>query len=197
MVDTPTIDQWFEYGVDPKSRTIYLGDTINAQGETQGIDCESAERVIKGLRSLRNSTDIITIVLNSTGGDVYHGLAIYDAIKECEAHVIVHVYGQAFSMGAVILQAADTRVMTPSSRLMIHYGQVGYEDSAQTAYRWVDEYKRLDTAIEDIFFERVKKKHPSIKKSSITNRLKVDTIMSAQQALDFGLCDRISTPYGI
>ena len=91
-----------------------------------------AERAIKALHILDSTAPTgdkpITVIMNNPGGDEYHGMAIYDAIKSCKNHVTIVVFGMAMSMGSIILQAADKRVMSANSRVMIHYGTWGIND---------------------------------------------------------------------
>src|SRR5665213_253288 len=77
------------------------------------VSDESVERFVKNLHVLSSLSDEkIEVVLNSTGGDVYAGLAMYDAIRICPCPIDIAVLGSAMSMGSVILQAAKVRLMT-------------------------------------------------------------------------------------
>lgn len=81
--------------------------------------------VLIQLRQLDREVGDIHIVLNSEGGLERAGYAIYDAIKACKNKVVVEVYGGAFSIAAVILQAADQRLMAPEAQFMVHNGTIG------------------------------------------------------------------------
>lgn len=155
------LDHWFENSLDVDNRTIYMG-SIDASktGEETGTDAFMAEYFIKGMRVLQCSKpkENITIIMNNVGGDWYHGMAIYDAIKTCSCHCTIIVYGQAFSMGSVILQAADVRVMMPNSRAMIHYGTEAIDNHAKIAYRWADEGKIVCHQMENIYLHEMLEK---------------------------------------
>ena len=91
----------------------------------------------------------INLIINSDGGDAYHGFAIYDAIKLCSVHVKGIVIGMACSAASYILQACDERVMTPHSVFMIHYGTSGYNDNHPKIVRaWSEFEKQLDSKME-------------------------------------------------
>jgi ATP-dependent Clp endopeptidase proteolytic subunit ClpP len=130
--------------------------------DESGVDHLMAERFIKGLHALelKNNKPIL-IMMNNPGGDWFHGMAIYDAIKTCKCHCTIRVYGHAMSMGAVILQAADDRVMMPNSRMMVHYGYSYQSNHAKIVEKWAEEGKRLNHMMENFFIEsmtsRVKK----------------------------------------
>ena len=108
-----SIDRFYDYDIHIETRTLYLG---------QDIDDLSAERTIKGLHLLDSSDGNINIILSSPGGEVYNGMAIYDSILQCKNDVIISVAGWAMSMGSIILQAADYRLLHPNSVIMIHDG---------------------------------------------------------------------------
>ena len=124
---TRDLDKWFDLNVDTDTRTIYMGSAgyTYDEGET-GVDHFMAEYLIKGMHSLESKNKKpILIIMNNPGGDWYHGMAIYDAIKSSPCECTIKVYGHAMSMGSIILQAADNRIMMPNSRFMIHYGYDG------------------------------------------------------------------------
>lgn len=162
------IDRWFDLNLDIDSRTIYMGSMISdIDGNESGVDNLMAEYFIKGLIALEKINDKpITILMNNPGGDWYHGMAIYDAIKYSKCYIEIRVYGYAMSMGSVILQAADKRVMMPNSRLMIHYGYEGTYGPSKTVYRWADEGKRINFEMENIYLDKMleseKKKNKKI-----------------------------------
>jgi ATP-dependent protease ClpP protease subunit len=93
--------------------------------------------------------------MNNPGGDWYHGMAIYDAIKYSSCECTIKVYGHAMSMGSIILQAADHRIMMPNSRFMIHYGYDGKAGHAKIVYKWADEGKRVNWEMENLYLEKM------------------------------------------
>jgi ATP-dependent Clp protease protease subunit len=186
------IDKFLEYSVHPASRTLYMGSISDAQGEESGTDYAMAEVMIKGLHILDSVSDApITIIMNNLGGEEYHGLAIYDAIKGCRSRVTVRATGHAMSMGSWIFQAADHRVMTPNARLMIHYGTWGVHDHPKIAYKWMEECKRIDRLMEDTYLQRIQEKHPEFTRQRLQKMLNFDTILTAQETVELGLADEV------
>lgn len=148
---------WFDRNVEPTTRTIYLGSiaSYNSEFDTSIADV-SAELFIKGLHVLEaKNSKPITILMNSPGGDWYHGMAIYDAIKCSPCKITIRVYGHAMSMGSVILQAADHRIMMPRSRFMIHYGYEERSGHSKVVYKWADEGKKVNYEMENIYLDRM------------------------------------------
>lgn len=151
------IDKWFDLNVDPDTRTIYMGSAGYSYDESEtGVDHFMAEFFIKGMHALESKNKKpITIIMNNPGGDWYHGMAIYDAIKYSECHCTIRVYGHAMSMGSIILQAADERVLMPNSRFMIHYGYDGKSGHAKIVYKWADEGKRVNWEMENLYLDKM------------------------------------------
>lgn len=183
-VKTDELDQWHEYNVYTPARLISLdGD----------IDLESATEFIKNIRLMDHVTDKdIVVLINSEGGSVGQGMAIYDAIKECDSKVITHAVGPCYSMAAIIFQAGDERIMSDNATLMIHVGEEGYEtDHPVNIERWTKENKRLGDKADNILYQKIKNKKPRFKKEKFNELLVFDTIYTSQQALEMGLADRI------
>ena len=187
------IDKFFEYDIDIPNRTIYMGsDTHDEEGEG-GVDYLLTKRVIKSLHIFRNSgNEPITIIMNNIGGDTIHGCAIYDAIRACtEQHVTIKVYGYAMSAGSFILQAADTRIMSPSSSMMIHYGAINISDNMVVAKKWMQEADRLDKWLEDVYIKKIKEKKPTFNMAHLRKWLSADTYFTAKEAVANGLADSV------
>lgn len=185
-------DRFFDYDINIPARTIYMGSVnVSDDGDESGVDAIMAERVIKALNLLDASEGNITIIMNNPGGDWYHGMAIYDAIKACKNHITIKVFGMAMSMGSVILQAADERVMAPNSRFMIHYGYAGGQMESTNLLRWAEEEKKISKKMEDIYMEKILQKNPNFKLKQLQKMLNPDTILSPEETIALGLADKI------
>lgn len=157
------VDQFMDNDIYLPTRTIYMGSALyTEEGGESGTDYIMAESMVKSLHILDSQAPKgdkpITIIMNNIGGDEYHGMAIYDAIQTCKNHVTIKVYGHAMSMGSIILQAADHRMMSKNSRIMIHYGTFGIHDHCKSSYKWSDEGKKFDIMMEDIYMDKIKEK---------------------------------------
>jgi ATP-dependent protease ClpP protease subunit len=149
-------DKWLHNNVDTINRTIYMGSIKDDIGDEAGVDAFMAESIIKSMYLLETlNDDPITILMNNPGGDFFHGLAIYDAINTAKSLCTIKVFGHAMSMGSIILQAADYRIMMPNSRFMIHYGYDTQDNNTRTVFKWVDESKRLGYFMENIYLDKM------------------------------------------
>jgi ATP-dependent Clp protease protease subunit len=190
------VDHLFEYGVDIDNRTIYLGSAEYVDGEESGVDWKMAERFIKAIHLLEtagaNGDKPINIILSTGGGDTIYGLSIYDAISACKNHVTITVYGQACSMGAYILQSADTRLLAKNSVVMFHEGQDGYNTNhPEIIRRWVKFNEKYGYRLDDILMNRIREKHPEFKEKKFKEMNVFDTILTAADAVELGLADAI------
>lgn len=102
-----------ESGVDFANRRVYLvGD----------VDDTTVAKFLLGFQMLDASAGDIEVVLYSCGGEVNAGFGIYDAMRTARNKVVVKVFGQAMSIAALILQGGDKRLVSPTTRFMIHDG---------------------------------------------------------------------------
>ena len=182
---TDELDQWHEYGVYTPARLIDLSGEISE---------ESAVKFIKNIRLLDHVSDkSIKVLINTEGGDVHQGLAIIDAIRECQSEVITHAVGPCWSMGAAILQAGDKRLISQNATIMIHEGERELDKNNKANINaWNKEFDRVDDIYIDILHKKIKEKKPRYKRSNLENLLKYDKIFTAEKAIEFGLANEIA-----
>ena len=166
-----------------KDRIIMLGETI--------FD-ETASVIVAQLLFLQtqNKKQDIHLYINSPGGSVTAGLAIYDTMQFIQCDVATYCVGQAASMGAVLLAAGakGKRFTLPSSRIMIHQPWGGAHGSASDIEIQAEEVVRLKRYLNEKLAE-----HTGQKFDTIVEKTDRDNFFSADQALEFGLVDEIIT----
>lgn len=175
-------DILIEHGIDIRGRTIYLTGEINE---------ERADKFIKLIKYLDKTAGDITVILNSEGGCVTSGFAIYDTIKACRNEVTIKVYGCAMSMGSIILQAGDRRIIGVNGRVMIHKGAITLDDHVTNVEKAVKESKDLEVIMTDIYLEKIKEVKHSFRRSQIEKMMEFDSYLSSAKALELGLVDEI------
>ena len=192
-VKRDNIEIFMDHNIDEDNNVLYMGsENYDYDSDETGVDFLMAERVIKGLHYLDSkATNGITIKMNNVGGDWYHGMAIYDAIKSCKNRVTIIVYGHAMSMGSIILQAADHRIMMPHSRLMIHVGSNGFYGHSTNFDRWAEENKRINEEMYAIYLKRIKEIKPRFKKDKVVEICKFDSFYTAKETVALGLADEV------
>lgn len=156
------------------------------------VDTTSVDKCIKQLliwARLEPGCDI-TLAINSPGGSVVDGFALWDTLQELRTagHKIKTVsYGMAASMGGILLQAGDVRAMGRRASLLIHeaaFGAQGSMGKVEDQVKWV---KKMQDQILDIFADRSKMNRATIKK----NWARTDWWLTADEALKHGFIDEV------
>lgn len=158
---------------------------------TGSIDDEMADVLIQELLYLaEESQDPIDIYINSPGGSVTSGLAIYDILQTIEAPVNLICIGMAASMAAVLLAGGQKghRFLYPHSRVMIHapYLSGGVGGSAGNIQNTATELLRTQRMVNEIVAS-----HSGHTPEEVEKACEYDHYMSAEEAVAFGLCDEI------
>lgn len=176
-----SIQLFLEHNLDVSSRTIYFGYGIESEDE---IDHVLAAGILKSLHVLSRTRpeEPITMLINCNGGDAQHGLAIIDVMSSMKAPITAIVQGHCHSMAAWVLQAADHRVMTLNSSLMIHNGE-----SVKDKYN-----AELDRRCNKILLDRIHEKQPSYTEAKLNRILQTDYYIWPAEALEWGLIDEIT-----
>ncbi len=130
----------------------------------------------------------MSVYINTPGGSVTSGLAIYDTMQFVKPDVSTYCVGQASSMGALLLSAgtAGKRYALPHSRIMIHQPWGGVQGAAADISIQAQEILRLRAKIEEILAKHTKQPLEKIKKD--TDR---DYFMSAEEAKAYGIVDEV------
>jgi ATP-dependent Clp protease protease subunit len=130
----------------------------------------------------------ISMYINTPGGSVTSGLAIYDTMQFIKPDVNTYCVGQATSMGALLLAAGTVgkRFALPHSRIMIHQPWGGAQGAASDISIQAQEILRLRASLEEILAKHTKQPLEKIKKDSDR-----DYFMSAEEAKAYGIVDEV------
>jgi ATP-dependent Clp protease, protease subunit len=164
-----------------KDRIVFL------DGEIHDINADLVVAQLLFLDSQDPDRDI-NLYINSPGGSVTAGLAIYDTIQYVKADVQTICIGQAASMAAVILAAGTKgkRFILPSSRVLIHQPWGGVQGQASDIGIQAREIVRLKKMLINCFVETTGKTA-----SEIANDLERDYFLSSHEAVEYGLVDKV------
>ncbi len=164
-----------------KDRIIFLGDAI---------EDHVANLVIAQLLFLESEDPDkdIQLYINSPGGVVTSGLAIYDTMQYLKAPVSTICIGQAASMGAVLLAAGTPgkRFALPNSRIMIHQGSGGFRGNTPDVEIQMREMLHLTNRIMKILTEHTRQDFEKVKRDA-----ERDYFMSAEEAKAYGVVDEV------
>jgi len=164
-----------------KDRIMFIGGPIND---------DVSNILIAQLLFLQSEDPVkdVCIYINSPGGVVTSGLAIYDTMQFLKCDVSTYCVGQASSMGAVLLAAGTKgkRYSLPNSRIMIHQPLGGTQGQATDIEIQAKEILRLKDSLTDIMV-----KHTSKSKKTLQADMDRDFFMSAEQSKEYGIIDQV------
>ena len=169
-----------------KDRIIFLGSQVND---------DSANSIVAQLLFLQfdDSEADIHFYINSPGGSISAGMAIYDTMQYISCDVATYCMGQASSMGAVLLTAGakGKRNALPNSRIMIHQPLAGMQGTAEDLSIHATEVLRVKRRMNEIL-----KHHTGKSIEDLENDTDRDNFMTSEQARDYGLIDNVISKLG-
>ncbi|RMF40555.1 MAG: ATP-dependent Clp endopeptidase proteolytic subunit ClpP [Planctomycetota bacterium] len=164
-----------------KDRIIFLGSQVND---------EVANALVAQMLFLQSDDPKadIHLYINSPGGSVSAGLAIYDTMQFVSCDVATYCIGQAASMGAVLLAAGakGKRFSLPNARIMIHQPLAGMQGTAEDIMIHATEFKRIKQKLNEILL-----KHTGQSLDRIEADTDRDRFMSPEEAVEYGLIDKV------
>ena len=194
-IEAAVVVQRLEKGGEPMGRywqiekkgqeaAIYIyGDIVSEPWKWYESDVTSYE-IVKEIEGL--DVDVINCYINSFGGEVAEGLAIYNALKRHKAKVRTYCDGFACSVASVVFMAGDERIMSASSMLMIHNAWMWAAGDANELRKQAGDLEKINEASNNAYLE-----HINISKELLQEMLDKETWLTAQEALDMGFCTTV------
>ena len=166
-----------------KDRIIWLGSEVRDENAN-----EICAKIL--LLAAEDSEKDIYLYINSPGGSITAGMAIYDTMQFIKPPVSTLCIGQAASMGSLLLTAGATgmRLATPNARIMVHQPSGGFQGQASDIERHAQDIIKLKRRLNEIYV-----KHTGRDYETIERTLDRDHFMTADEAKEFGLIDRVIT----
>lgn len=166
-----------------KAAEIYLYDEIGGGFFGGGI---SAKRFADDVKSL-GKIDTLNVRVNSPGGDVFDGLAIYNVLKRHPANVVMDIDGMALSIASVIVMAGDQINMAKNAMLMIHDPWTISAGTAEDFRKQADLMDQVKGNLVTTYADRTK-----MHTNQIVDLMSAETWMTADQALANGFIDGVT-----
>ncbi len=164
-----------------KERIIFLSGQVHDQVSTL---------IVAQLLFLEaeNPKKEIAFYINSPGGSVTAGLAMYDTMRYIRPAVSTMCIGMAASMGSLLLTAGDKdmRFSLPNSRIMVHQPSAGFQGQASDIERHAKDIVETKRRLNKIYVEHTGQDYETIEKT-----LDRDTFMTPDESVDFGLIDKV------
>ena len=164
--------------VEGKSTDIYIFDEIGTYGVT-------AQEFINDIKELKGTP--INLRINSLGGDVFDGMAMYNVIKRREAKTTVYIEGIAASIATIIALGADEVVMAENSLFMIHNAWGGTMGEAKDMRKTADTLDKISGELTDIY-----RKKTGLSYEALQEMMDEETWLNAEEAYELGFVDVIS-----
>jgi ATP-dependent Clp protease protease subunit len=145
-------------------------------------------QTIKSQLSDMKDEDEIIVNINSNGGDVFSGVAIYNMLRRQDAHITVNVDGLAASIASVIAMAGDTINMPNNAVMMIHNAWTQITGDSKTFKKQADSLERINSVVFNSYVD----KNPDIDHALLRQYMDEETWFTANDAKEVGLIDNIT-----
>lgn len=145
----------------------------------------SAKMFKEDLDSANGKT--LEIHINSCGGEVFEGFAIYNAIKDYGGEVVCYVDGLAASIASVIALSGNKLVMHNASMLMIHNASGACYGTAEEMRKVADALEQINTVIRGIYLKKI-----NIDEDKLIALMDEEKFLTPQECIDYGFCDEIT-----
>jgi len=161
-----------------KSTDVYIFDEIGMWGVT-------AQNFISDIKDLKDTP--INLRINSLGGDVFDGLAIYNVIKKRTAKTTVYIEGIAASIATIIALGADEVVMSENSLFMIHNASGGAMGESKDLQKTAEVLNKITRQLAEVYESKT-----GLSQETIQDMMDEETWLNAQEAFELGFIDTIS-----
>lgn len=179
--------------VEPNTLDIYIYDYVQGDGTDwwtgEKIESQTSANYIQ--KQLENATNVtnINLYINSYGGEVKEGLAIYNQLKRHPAYKTAYIDGFACSIASVIPMACDKIVMGTNTLMMIHHAEMGAWGNADALRKAANDVEVIDKASCSSYIAKAGDK---LSEEILNQLLDNQTWLNAEQCLQYGLCDEIA-----
>lgn len=171
----------FNFRNELETVTLQICDTIGENWDGSGI---TRELVVEQLENANSKP--LNIHINSYGGEVFEGFAIYNAIKNYKGSKTVYIDGIAASIASVIALAGDKVIMNKASMFMIHNASGGCYGTAEEMKKVVEALEQINTVIRDIYLDNT-----NIDEDKLKELMENETFLTPNECIEYGFCDEV------
>lgn len=172
---------------------LYIYDDVTAYGTFDWTtwtfkDSETSAKYFREQLAAIPDADTIELHINSNGGSVKEGVAIYSQLKQAACKKIGYVDGVAYSVAFLILQACDERVMGLGTSALIHNMWMSVDGNAKELRKAADDLDVLMESNRKIFLER-----SNLEEQQLIEMMEAETFLTPDKSLEYGLIDKIDS----
>lgn len=179
--------------VQPNALDLYIYDYVEGDSydwwTDEKIESQTSANYIQKQLEITKDVTNINIFINSYGGEVKEGLAIYNQLKRHPAQKTVYIDGFACSIASVIAMAGDKVIMGTNTLMMIHHAAMGAFGNAEELRKAANDVEVIDKASCSSYLTKAGNK---LSEETLNQLLDNQTWLNAEQCLQYGLCDEIA-----
>ena len=180
----------------PGTLELYIYGDVEGDGydwwRDEVIRSETSANAFRDALAAHPNVTQIDLYINSYGGSVFEGTAIYNQLRRHPAHKTVYVDGFACSIASVIAMAGDEVVMPRNTLMMIHNMWMGAVGNATELRKAADDLDVMNAAGRQAYLEKAGEK---LDETALTDMMDAETWLTAEQCIQYGLADRFSDTY--
>lgn len=177
----------------PNALDLYIYDYVEGDSydwwSGEKIESQTSANYVQKQLEITKDVSQINIYINSYGGEVKEGLAIYNQLKRHTAQKTVYVDGFACSIASVIAMAGDKVIMGTNTLMMIHHASMGAWGNAEELRKAANDVEIIDKASCSSYLAKAGDK---LSEEILKELLDSQTWLNAEQCLQYGLCDEIA-----
>lgn len=172
--------------IDKATAEIYIyGDIVS--DDWRWYESDTSAVSFRDALSELGDVSTITVNINSPGGDVFEGIAIYNMLKRHKAKIIVRVDALAASIASVIAMAADELIMPSNAMLMLHNAWTFGWGNHNEFRKLADDLEKINESVKESYLA----KNPSMDKAELDRIMDAETWISAREAKEMGFADEV------
>lgn len=189
------------HNINTDTGELFLFEPAPTDDLEGGITAATAAQFMRNFLYLDglDSRNKIILHINTPGGDWVHGMAMHDVIRTSSKHVVAINYGEARSMSSLIFLAADTRIMTPHSKFMLHAGSEAVAGTVKQVLTASKQTKYNQTVMLDVYLKAMRwapvfkgLRKPFLKKWLVGRMdAEEEVYFNAEEAIKYGFADYI------
>ena len=177
----------------PGTLELYIYGDVEGDGydwwRDEVIRSETSANAFRDALAAHHNVTRIDLYINSYGGSVFEGTAIYNQLRRHPAHKTVYVDGFACSIASVIAMAGDEVVMPRNTLMMIHNMWLGAVGNAAELRKAADDLDVINAAGRQAYLEKAGEK---LDEAALTDMMDAETWLTAEQCIQYGLADRFA-----
>jgi ATP-dependent protease ClpP protease subunit len=174
----------FRQSAKPDTVELYIYSTVEA--DKWLAKSETSAKAFRDALAQHPNAKEITVYINSLGGSVMEGIAIYNQLKRHPAHKTVRVDGFACSIASVIAMAGDTVIMPKNTVMMVHNAWTIAMGNSRELHKAADDLEVINQASRQAYLEKAGDK---LTEEKLTELLDGETYLTAAQCIELGLAD--------